>query len=855
MADKYWVSNGGNWDDTNHWSNVSGGVGGNGAPGSGDNAIFDANSFTLTSQIIVIRNGFTNQCAGLNMTGVTNSPNLQFKSTSGVGVSATLTTNGGNVTIPIGVTISFSTLGANCFLSVKGGNLDIDATFPFAPPTPVAALSIEINSGTVGLLKPVTVEILTVLDGATFNTNNLNIICGVINISGNSSNATFNAGSSVITFIFSNQVVSGINAAQTFSKFNRGTSTLFYNSSVLNGILNIVNFSTGSPTNLVHKLINNSAELKILPKNTIDDDFTIGPGSVTKFQTQSSSLTKVNGHIISNATSGNHAIFTWINTGENARLNSPNFGVNIAYVDVDHNIASGITPFVSTGINNGNNTNWQFNTNTQQTQTGKARIHATTNRTQTGKANILDPNSIPEVVALSDTTYTTTKVQLNIPNLDFDETGIVYATHPNPTIADSFVVAVKVIGPQFIEITGLTPCLTYYFRTYILRSGVYSYGVETSLVMPCISSILFPITTDNLIGPYEIEILAADNKIKANLTGSATDLIFSLIRNRPEEISLSVPLITLKELAANLHESVPNLLQTGIQTIRIKRKGVIICAGQLDYWEVDFTDPTKPIVKVKAHGWLSLLGYRIFSGEYTTKDANFIIRDMITQTQALGNGDFGMTLGASASGTNSYANKKFENKNIKEAIIEFTEEDSGPDIQFTWDKVLNIYHPGMGTARNDIVFTMPGNTINIGISSDSTRIVNSLLARGKGYGDVNVNTTIDDATSKTTYKLRNSVKDYPDLDIDPLTKAAQGEVAFFKDPLVLHTIKYSGHEPSCPEIGTFGLGDRVRVAVYALPLLSDQLNNVFTIDKITVTLKDNGEEIIELEVNNSQSLS
>lgn len=66
---KYWVGNGGNWGDTNHWSNSSGGAGGAGVPQGWDDVIFDQNSFTIDDQHVVIpAEGAT--CEDLDMTAV-----------------------------------------------------------------------------------------------------------------------------------------------------------------------------------------------------------------------------------------------------------------------------------------------------------------------------------------------------------------------------------------------------------------------------------------------------------------------------------------------------------------------------------------------------------------------------------------------------------------------------------------------------------------------------------------------------------------------------------------------------------------------------------------------------------------
>ena len=78
-ANRYWVRNGGNWNDwANHWSLTSGGSPGASWPGSTENAIFDANSFSLPGQTVTVN--ITGYCADLNFANVTNSPTF----TSGV---------------------------------------------------------------------------------------------------------------------------------------------------------------------------------------------------------------------------------------------------------------------------------------------------------------------------------------------------------------------------------------------------------------------------------------------------------------------------------------------------------------------------------------------------------------------------------------------------------------------------------------------------------------------------------------------------------------------------------------------------------------------------------------------------
>jgi hypothetical protein len=79
MANRYWILNGGNWNDTAHWSASSGGVGGASIPISED-VYFDSNSFSIPGQTVIINT--TAYSHHLNFTGVTNSPTLSLSTFS-----------------------------------------------------------------------------------------------------------------------------------------------------------------------------------------------------------------------------------------------------------------------------------------------------------------------------------------------------------------------------------------------------------------------------------------------------------------------------------------------------------------------------------------------------------------------------------------------------------------------------------------------------------------------------------------------------------------------------------------------------------------------------------------------------
>lgn len=79
MANRYWVGNGGDWQDTAHWSTSSGGAGGAAEPTSADNVYFDANSFSSAGQHITFNDTFHfGACKDLDFTGVTNDPGFSY---------------------------------------------------------------------------------------------------------------------------------------------------------------------------------------------------------------------------------------------------------------------------------------------------------------------------------------------------------------------------------------------------------------------------------------------------------------------------------------------------------------------------------------------------------------------------------------------------------------------------------------------------------------------------------------------------------------------------------------------------------------------------------------------------------
>ena len=182
MASRYWVGNGGTWDneDTTHWSATSGGSGGASVPGPIDDIFFNSSSFTLPSQIVDIVSNAT-YAKSINFTGVTNSPHITFTTNYGYGY---ILLCGGDFTL-----VSAMTIDDNFVLQ--------QASYPAGP------LKVTSAGHRLGRLTMIT-EILDnlecyQLEVTNFVTNNYNINADILQFDGLPGGATVTIGSSVIT--------------------------------------------------------------------------------------------------------------------------------------------------------------------------------------------------------------------------------------------------------------------------------------------------------------------------------------------------------------------------------------------------------------------------------------------------------------------------------------------------------------------------------------------------------------------------------------------------------------------------------------------------------------------------------
>jgi hypothetical protein len=143
-------------------------------------------------------------------------------------------------------------------------------------------------------------------------------------------------------------------------------------------------------------------------------------------------------------------------------------------------------------------------------------------------------------------------------------------------------------------------------------------------------------------------------------------------------------------------------------------------------------------MQIASKGFFSLLARRYTAdlAEYISEDASNIAWGLIAYTQALTNGDFGITRGADP--TTVDRDRTFRYKNIKDAIegMSNTQVKNGYDFEIDNNKAFNVYFPNKGTQRPEIVLQD-----NVNIDTYSIRkpfldsVTNEVIVFGDGIGE------------------------------------------------------------------------------------------------------------------------
>jgi hypothetical protein len=351
----------------------------------------------------------------------------------------------------------------------------------------------------------------------------------------------------------------------------------------------------------------------------------------------------------------------------------------------------------------------------------------------------------------------------------------------------------------------------------------------------------------NILARYSIESYDPSGNLMGDLTGivSVQGLLFE--RNRSPSATLSADLFKMEDYAKKLNINPLDLLNVNRSEIRVRRYDKYLFAGQVSNIEPQISGDQATIA-VGVSGWLDLLGQRYTGNNevFSSVDAGAIAWDLIEDSQALTHGNLGITSGLIQTSVNR--DRTYNGKNIKDALIELSEVINGFDFEITWDKKFNVYYPYQGMDRSaDLRFEYKNNIKSIDVPRDGTKMINYVIARGAGQGDAQISDTEQDTASQTTYGLRQSILDYPDvIEAATLAAHANGQIASYKNIIDMPVIVLNGSLP--PALGSYWLGDQIILTVPDLQTFSYLKDVKYKIDKISVKVDAEEQEEVELSL-------
>lgn len=325
MAVRYWRGGSGNWADTSHWATTSGGAGGASVPGSSDDVIFDANSFSVNDSIIYTSTAAHTDMGSITFSGITKTVKIENNSTYWMRVY-------GEITLSPLVTLDVAALmmGATGDFNQAGATL--------------LTVDLRLTSGFIGLASTVNLGGGSlIISSADLETYDYSVTAAVLSM-GSTASAFFGSSDIYVT-----------NLAVNSSAFlDTESSTLYLSSGGA-----VRQFQGGNQE--YNKVVFSGTTWPILDTNTFTT-LEFQPGATITVTTGGSSATTLLvTTLIANGTSSAPITIKSSSVGLQHVIRKTSGTVNATYLNLQDSIANGGATFnTSGGINNGNNSGWNF---------------------------------------------------------------------------------------------------------------------------------------------------------------------------------------------------------------------------------------------------------------------------------------------------------------------------------------------------------------------------------------------------------------------------------------------------------------------------------------------------------------
>ncbi|MBJ8343933.1 hypothetical protein [Antrihabitans sp. YC2-6] len=352
---------------------------------------------------------------------------------------------------------------------------------------------------------------------------------------------------------------------------------------------------------------------------------------------------------------------------------------------------------------------------------------------------------------------------------------------------------------------------------------------------------------------YSFELWSKTGVLIADLTGIAFNRHVVMSRNQPEHILFDLDLDAFEAYCVKNKILPSRALIPGSTEVRVRRLGKYLVGGQLVHAEASL-NPEKNAIECRAMGFLWLFSKRrtgtttagfvseVYTAENgTAKSRTDLAWALIDQSQALTNGDFGVTRGETG-GSTALRDKQYKRTIIMNALQDMTNLQTDPiDIWFTHDKTFNT-SAYMGSDRPDIVFEYPKNITKLSAPIDATDLTNEVIGLGQGAADgTQAEYYAEDPISQSDYQLRQDIynSNATDNSDGGLTDGSEAELERSAQPIKIPSFSVDSGQP--PFITDYGVGDRVMLKVNNHPFLS-YLNGMVRVEKISLDIADETDE-------------
>lgn len=324
---------------------------------------------------------------------------------------------------------------------------------------------------------------------------------------------------------------------------------------------------------------------------------------------------------------------------------------------------------------------------------------------------------------------------------------------------------------------------------------------------------------------------------------SARNRQFKFYMNKPSDAQFDVSLTDAK--------LTNDMLLLGNKELYIYRAGVLVWGGELTSDDETIDDQTE-IRTVYAKGFANLLSKKIIGSSaspdsHTAEDAGSIVSGLITSSQSGINEDLGITNGVIQTSVNRTIDFQFE---TLLDIIEHLSSDTVDDgFEFDVDplKVFSLWYPQRGTERDDIIVEYGKNFTKYTRQGDASDMANEIIIYGAGSGVTQAQETVDDTGLQPQYGIRQATLAANSIsDTTLLISIAQQYLNLIGQPYNTFTIDL--HQGSDPALGTYGIGDSIRLIVKKG---LTQIDDFFRVYEIDVALTDDDDEDVTLTLSNT----